>query len=81
MTLSPLDKATAWHRLSLEELTAFVALDEAPNHIIARAEIERRVAQSQIDAARYMKWSVIAIAITSGITAVMAIIDHLWPSH
>jgi hypothetical protein len=39
----------------------------------ARATKQDAVAQAQIDSARYMKWSIIAVAVTSGLTAIAAI--------
>ena len=51
-----------------------------PNHDDLVAEITRRVAQAQIDAARWMKWSVIALAITSGLTAFAAFAAWLLPN-
>ncbi len=47
---------------------------------IAKAEITRRTAKAQIDAARYMKWSVVAIAITSGLTAFASLANWLLPN-
>ena len=48
-------------------------------HAYLDAEITRRTAQAQINTARYMKWSVIAIAITSGLTAVFAFLSWIYP--
>jgi hypothetical protein len=65
---------------TLDELSQIVAEDVGPYHTIARAEIARRTAQAQIDATRWMKWSVVAIAITSGLTAFAALFGWLWPN-
>lgn len=65
---------------SLEELSEIVARDIGPEHTIARAEIGRRTAKAQIDAARWMKWSVVAIALTATLTAVGALGAWLWPA-
>jgi hypothetical protein len=48
-------------------------------HAYLDAEVTRRIARAQIDAARWMKWSVVAIAVTSGMTAVGAVAGWLWP--
>ncbi len=49
-------------------------------HAQIDAEIIRRTAHAQINAARYMLWSVIAIAITSGLSAFADIAGWLWPN-
>jgi len=43
-------------------------------------EISRRVAQAQIDAAKYMRWSVMALAITAGATAIFKFLARLFPN-
>ena len=84
------DEVTDWQEerikeLQLEEqslawLTREGAKEGNPYADACKAEIARRTAQAQIDAARYMKWSVIAIAITSGLTAFAAVAGWLWPN-
>lgn len=41
--------------------------------LAARAAKRDAVAQAQIDSAWYMKWSMISVAVTSGLTAIAAI--------
>ena len=65
---------------SLEELTHSTILYKGDLADIARAEIARRIAQAQIDAAIYMKWSLVAVAITATIMAMAAIGAWLWPN-
>ena len=67
-------------RESLESLTEDLLGDAGTFSESVRAEIAYRVAKAQIDAARYMKWSVIAIAITSGLTALAAFPGWLLPN-
>jgi hypothetical protein len=48
-------------------------------HTQMLAELTRRQTVAQIDAAKYMLWSVIAIAITSGLNALFAFLTWYVP--
>ncbi len=43
------------------------------------AEITRRTAQAQIDAAKWMKWSVVAIAVTTSLVALFGYLGWMYP--
>jgi hypothetical protein len=68
------------HKLTLSEIA-----DRRGNpidggiHAYLDAEITRRTAQAQIDAARWMGWSVLAIALTSGLTAFFSYLNRQYP--
>ena len=47
---------------------------------IPQAEIQRRIAQAQIDTAKYMRWSVVALVITAGATTLFQAMAWLWPN-
>ena len=64
---------------SLESLALDILGDAETFADSVRAEIAYRVAKAQIDAAHWMKWSVVAIAITSGLTALATIFAWVWP--
>lgn len=51
-----------------------------PNHDYLVAEITRRVAQAQIDSARYMRWSVVALGIAAAFTAIFQGLAWVWPN-
>jgi hypothetical protein len=68
------------HKLTLSEIAARRGNPiDGGVHAYLDAEITRRTAQAQIDASCYMKWSVIAIAVTSGLTAVFAFLNWMYP--
>jgi len=80
---------TDWYGAGVKEMQlekqdlAYLARESArpdnPFAEAAEAEITRRAAQAQIDAARWMKWSVIAIAATSGLTALFGFLSWMYP--
>ena len=48
-------------------------------HTMASAEFMRRQTRAQINATKYMWWSVVAIAITSGLNALFAFLTWYAP--
>lgn len=64
---------------SLEYLARESARPGNPFAVAAEAEITRRTAQAQIDAARWMKWSVVAIALSAFATFAVQLAAWLWP--
>jgi hypothetical protein len=71
------DKVEDW---SLAELSVVASepIDLWKRDVV-NAEIARRTAQAQIDAARWMKLSVLAIAITSAFTVLFAFLSWMYP--
>lgn len=55
------------------------ALPGSIAHTMASAEFTRRQARAQINATKYMLWSVVAIAITSGLNAIFAFLTWYAP--
>jgi hypothetical protein len=72
-------------RRELEQLTLgqladrLVSKPDSLRYLAAAAELARRQARAQIDAARFLLWSVIAIAITSGFSALFAFLSWYAP--
>ncbi len=64
----------AQENMSLVELASSMgnAQPGSVQHTMASAEFMRRQTIAQVRATRYMLWSVIAIAITSGVNAIFA---------
>jgi hypothetical protein len=60
--------------MSLSDITATMDNADGISPMLAKmsAELARRQTIAQVDAAKYMLWSVIAIAITSGLNALFA---------
>jgi hypothetical protein len=48
-------------------------------HTMASAEFARRQTEAQISATKYMWWSVLAIAVTSGLNALFAFLSWYAP--
>jgi hypothetical protein len=70
------------HEMSLDVLAGHLGA-AGRDSIIGRkmeAEMMRRQTAAQISAARYMKWSVIAIAVTSLLNAIFAFLGWYFPS-
>ena len=75
-----IDKRQDLEKLSLGHIADnLVSRPEALVHLTAAAELARRQAKAQIDAARYMLWSMIAIAVTSGLTALFGFLAWYFP--
>jgi hypothetical protein len=80
--------ASEWTKLNLEDLTSILANAKPGSfdHTMAWAEFLRRQtefiraqAQAQIKAANCLAWSVVAIAVTSGCTAIFAFLSWYVP--
>jgi hypothetical protein len=67
--------------MTLDEITGVMgdAQPGSPRHGVMSAELARRQTVAQIGATRYMLWSVIAIAITSGLNALFAFLTWYAP--
>jgi hypothetical protein len=68
-----------WIEMSLEQVAASGGMPGSINSLDAQLELQRRQTKAQIDAARYMLWSVIALAITSAITAAFSFLSWYYP--
>jgi hypothetical protein len=64
--------------MSLEDIAGTLgnSKHDSPMYNIMTAELARRQTAAQVDAAKYMAWSVLAIAVTSGLNALFAFL--LW---
>ena len=62
-----------WTKLPLEQLPNLVGQPGSMDGQAVELEMQRRQTAAQISAARYMLWSVVAIAITSGLNALFAV--------
>jgi|HubBroStandDraft_2_1064218.scaffolds.fasta_scaffold1385069_1 hypothetical protein len=65
---------------SLSYLARESARQNNPYADAANAEITRRTAQSQIDAAGYMRWSLIVLGFAAIIGAVFQGLAWMWPN-
>jgi hypothetical protein len=75
-----IDKRQDLEKLTLGDIADnLVSRPESLVHLTAAAELARRHAKAQIDAAKYMLWSVIAIAVTSGVTALFGFLAWYFP--
>lgn len=71
--------ANKWTKMALEDIVNSGGMAGSLDHVSAGLEMSRRQAVAQIAAAKYMLWSVIAIAITSGLTALFAFLAWYAP--
>jgi hypothetical protein len=69
------------NEMTINDIATMMGNAEAGSqrHTEMAAELTRRQTVAQINAARYMLWSVIAIAITSGLNALFAFLTWYAP--
>lgn len=68
-----------WSKLSLEDLASRVGQPGSMDSQSVQVEMLRRQTAAQVASAKYMLMSVVAIAITSGLTALFAFLAWYAP--
>ena len=75
----------AWEpeKMSLIDIASTMGNSEpgSVKHTMMSAELARRQTIAQVSATKYMGWSVLAIAITSGLNALFAFLIWYAPHH
>jgi len=66
------EMANKWPTIPMESLVLAGGQPGSMDSLCAQLEFMRRQTKAQIDAAKYMLWSVLAIAVTSSLNALFA---------
>lgn len=69
-----------WDEMNLKQLASRVGVPGSLDSQAVQVEMLRRQTEAQIRSAKYMLWSVVAIALTSGVNAAFAVLSWYGPT-